>query len=50
MVEILDVAVDEDGQVWEKVSTDMSGTDCNPAADAYTGTHAYLMQTARPIP
>ncbi len=27
MVEILDVAVDEDGQVWEKVSTDMSGTD-----------------------
>lgn len=27
MVEILDVTVDEDGQVWEKVSTDMSGTD-----------------------
>ncbi len=27
MVEILDVAVDEDGQVWEKVSTDMSGTE-----------------------
>ncbi len=27
MAEILDVTVDEDGQVWEKVSTDMSGTD-----------------------
>ena len=27
MVQILDVAVDEDGQVWEKVSTDISGTD-----------------------
>ena len=27
MVEILDVTMDEDGQVWEKVSTDMSGTD-----------------------
>ena len=27
MVEILDVTVDEDGQVWEKVTTDMSGTD-----------------------
>lgn len=27
MVEILDVTVDEDGQVWKKVSTDMSGTD-----------------------
>ena len=27
MVEIVDVTVDEDGQVWEKVSTDMSGTD-----------------------
>ena len=27
MVEILDVTVDEDGLVWEKVSTDMSGTD-----------------------
>lgn len=27
MVEILDVTVDEDGQVWEKVFTDMSGTD-----------------------
>ena len=27
MVEILDVTVDEDGQVWEKVSTDMSGTE-----------------------